>query len=408
MWKDKNILITGISGFVGPYLARYLLDKGANTFGLFRRRADGVMPKGVVDKNVEKQIHMVEGDLTDITSLGTALDEAKPDVIFHLGAQSFVFRSFSHPLETLEANTIGTGNLLEAVRLKDIDPTIVFAGSSEEYGLVFSSNEQYEHARRKYGAIFPEPETIPELPIRETNHLRPMSPYAVSKIHGDYLMRTYYYSYGLKTIVSRAFNHEGGGRGAMFVTSTIANQVMKLKLEDQNKIVIGNVNAFRDWSHVMDIIKGYALIAEKGKHGEVYNQGSQRTNSVLSYILLCMREAGYEINKIETVKGDKVVENPIEKDVSKLFGAVFEKTKVDRLMFENELEFTIQDKGIYVYTNKGKLLIEFDPMRIRPAEVPVLLSDTSKIQNIGFNVTHTLRDIIKDQLNYFLKAENRV
>ena len=94
-----------------------------------------------------------------------------------------------------------------------------------------------------------------------------MSPYAVSKVYGDYLMRNYYHSYGLETVVSRAFNHEGAGRGLMFVTSVITNQIMKLKLGETNKITIGNINAFRDWSHVLDIINGYMLLADEGKVG---------------------------------------------------------------------------------------------------------------------------------------------
>jgi len=146
----------------------------------------------------------------------------------------------------MQINCIGTLNLLETVRIKDSDAVIVFAGSSEEYGLVISSEKQYERIKASGRTVFPEPEKIPELPIKETNPLRPMSPYAVSKVYGDHLFRNYYHSYGLKTIVSRAFNHEGAGRGKMFVTSNIALQVMKLKFGETDKIKIGNVNAFRD------------------------------------------------------------------------------------------------------------------------------------------------------------------
>jgi len=406
-WRNKNVLITGISGFVGSYLAEELLKRGANVFGLIRKRADGTKPKNLVDKEIVDSICLLEGDLTDITSIATALDKSKPDIIFHLAAQSYVARSFQNPAETQLINCLGTANLLEAVRIKNFDPIIVFAGSSEEYGLVIYSEKQYQAVKGKYATIFPEPEEIPEIPIKETNPLRPMSPYAVSKVYGDYLMRNYYHSYGLKTIVSRAFNHEGAGRGPMFVTSVITNQVMKLKFGEIDKIVIGNVNAFRDWSHVKDIVNGYLLLAEKGKYGDVYNQGSMRTNSVLSYILLSLEEAGWEISKIETIDGKKIVENPTELDNSEIFGVKFEKTKIDKMLLSGEIEYTVEDKGIIVYTDKGKILIEFDQKRFRPAEVPILLSDTRKIQALGFKVNHTLRDIIKDQLNYFLKKENR-
>jgi GDPmannose 4,6-dehydratase len=302
---------------------------------------------------------------------------------------------------------MGTSNLLDAVRIKDLDSKIVFAGSSEEYGLVLSSEEQYEQAKKDYGTIFPEPEKLPEVPIKETNPLRPMSPYAVSKVYGDYLMRNYHHSYGLDTVVSRAFNHEGAGRGIMFVTSVITNQIMKLKFHETDHIIIGNINAFRDWSHVKDIVQGYILLAEKAKGGEVYNQGSMRTNSVLSYILLGLEEAGWNLNKIEAINGGKEILNPTEMDQSKIFGISFPKTKIDQLMLEGKLEYTLKDQGIKAHTDQGKVLIEFNPDRFRPAEVPILLSDTNKIQKIGAKIEHSLNGIIKDQLNYYLKKENR-
>jgi len=407
-WKDKNVLITGISGFAGSYLAKYLINQAANVYGLIRRRADGRIPKNLIDRRIHNELKLIEGDLTDLASLAHALDVAQPDAIFHLAGQSFVPRSFTHPLETFQINTIGTANLLEAVRVKDYDPTIVFAGSSEEYGLVISSEAQYERIKQKYGHIFPEPERIPELPINENNPLRPMSPYAVSKIQGEYIFRNYYYTYGMKTIVSRGFNHEGAGRGIMFVTSVVTNQVMKYKFDETEKIVIGNVNAFRDWSHVMDIVRGYCLLAEKGRPGDVYNQGSMRTNSVMSYILLSLEQAGWEVKKIETMKNNKVVENPTEIDDSEMFGVKFEKTKLDKMLLEHEIEFTIEDEGVWVHTDKGKIPVVFDPKRFRPSEVPILMADIGKIKRLGFKVEHKLTDIIRDQLNYFLKPENRM
>lgn len=407
-WKGKNVLITGISGFAGSYLAEELLKKEANVFGLIRGRADGTKSKNLIDRGITSYINLLNGDLTDITSLAGALDESQPEFIFHLAAQSFVPRSFQNPIETQQINCMGTLNLLDALRIKDHDSRIVFAGSSEEYGLVISSKEQYDRSKREYETIFPEPETIPELPIKETNPLRPMSPYAVSKVYGDYLMRNYYHSYGLDTVVSRAFNHEGAGRGLMFVTSVITNQIMKLKFKEIEKMIIGNINAFRDWSHVGDIVDGYILLAENGKNGEVYNQGSMRTNSVLSYILLSLEESGWSVKKIETLNGEKIVKEPTEIDHSKIFGIKFQKTKVDRLILERELEFAREDRGVYIHTDHEKILIEFNPERFRPAEVPILLSNAKKIQKIGANIKYQLKDIIKDQLNYFLDKDNRV
>ena len=410
MFSNKRTLITGISGFVGSQLAKYLLDNGNEVFGLLRRRADGSTPKNLVNERIYDQIHVIEGDILDISNIGSALEVAKPDIVFHLAAQSFIPSSFENPLAILMTNSLGTANLLESIRLKNLDPIVVFAGSSEEYGLAFSSQLQYSRALKKYGCIVPSPARMPELPISEENPLRPQSPYAISKVQGDYLMRGYHNIYGLKAIVSRSFNTEGAGRGSMFVTSAIAKQVMRLKLGESNKILIGNVNALRDWSHIDDIVRGYCLLAEKGDAGEVYNQGSIRTNAVLSYILLALQNAGWDVEKIETMNETdrKTVLDPLQRKDGEIFGLRFEKTKVDELLLTDELEFALEDKGIWVYTDKGKIPIEFDPGKFRPAEVPILLSDTRKIQQLGFKVTHKLEDIIKDQLNFYLKPSERI
>jgi GDPmannose 4,6-dehydratase len=400
--KSKNVLITGISGFVGSNLAKHVLNEGANVFGLIRRRADGSIPQNIRYLGIENELFLLEGDVRDISSVAFALDQAKPDVVFHLAAQSFIPRSFCSPNETMEINCLGTANLLEAIRNKGLDAVIVFAGSSEEYGLVFFSDFQYQSALKRYDTIFPPPIAIPELPVIETNPLRPMSPYAVSKVYADYLMRNYHTCYGLKTIVSRGFNQEGAGRGNMFVTSSITRQVMQYKRGEIDKICIGNVNAFRDWSHVSDVLKGYCLLAEKGIYGDVYNQGSQRTNSVLSYLLLSLECAGYAVNGIETLDGKKAVDAPNELDSSKVFGLRFEKTKVDKLILEGKLEFQLSDAGIIAITDKGEITVEFDEKKFRLAEVPILLAKTAKIEELGFQVQHSLKDIINDQLNYFL------
>jgi GDPmannose 4,6-dehydratase len=406
-WNDTNVLITGVSGFVGSYLARDLVDKGAHVFGLIRRRADGTIPKNIAYKKIENAITFIESGLEDISGLAHAVDKAEPDYIFHLAAQSFVPRSFSHPLETAQINSIGTNNLLEAVRQKEVDPVLVFAGTSEEYGLVISSQGQYDDLMKKYGVIFPEPEQIPEVPVRETNPLRPMSPYATSKVYGDFLFRNYYYTYGLKGVVSRAFNHEGAGRGVQFVTSVVTNQVSQLKFGEIDRIVIGNVNAFRDWSHVDDIIEGYQLIARNGRHGDVYNQGSNRTTSVLSYILYSIEACGHVIREIITPKTGKCVKDPLAVDNSPIYGVQFEKTRIDQMILTSEISFGLEDGGITVKTGGPEIRIVFDPERFRPSDVPILFADITKIKNLGFQVRHHVRDIVRDQMNFYMDCNNR-
>lgn len=401
----QRVLVTGISGFVGSHLAKYLVDQGAIVYGLIRRRADGSMPKNLA--SISSAVLVIEGDITDISSLANALDKSEPDIIFHLAAQSYVPKSFASPERTILANVVGTSNLLEVIRQKNCPAKVIFAGSSEEYGLVVSSEQQFARLKERYGSISPQPNRIPELPINEDNPLRPISPYAISKVFGDYLMRNYCYSYGVKTIVSRGFNHEGPGRGPMFVTSQIASQMARLKCGEASKIEIGNVNAFRDWSHILDICEGYCLLAEKGNYGEIYNLGSQRTNSVLGYILLALGEAGFHVSRIETFLGEKKVDNPSATEKVESFGLVFEQTSVDRLMLNEELEYTLDDKGILAYTDNGVVPIEFDPARFRPSDVPILIADTTKVRRLGFQAEHTLQQIIREQINYYIDPQNR-
>ena len=402
-WNDKNILITGADGFVGSYLAEELIKEGARVYGLIQRGTKDRYSKNLTDHDIENDLKIIEGDLTDITSLANALDISEPDYVFHLAAQSFIPASFKDPLKTQMINSNGTGNLLEAIRIKDHNPKIVFAGSSDEYGLVISSEKQYQNLSSKYGVIFPEPESIPELPIKETNPLRPMSPYATSKVYGEYLMRNYHNSFGMDTVVSRAFNHEGAGRGSMFVTSVITDQVAKLNSGEIDHIKIGNINALKDWSHVKDVVNGYMKLALNGVSGDVYNQGSMRTNSVLSYILLSLETAGYNIKQIETFNGEKRIDEPTLLDRKPVYGVKFDKTLVDREILEENLEYTIHDRGINVLTEQGKIVIEFNPERFRPSEVPISLADTTKIQKIGVKSSYSLKDIIEDQLNYIKK-----
>ena len=182
---NKRVLITGVSGFVGSLMAKRLLKQGLEVYGFMRQRADGLIPHNLAKLDKEDKLNLIEGNLENLSSINKALALSEADIIFHFGGQSFIPRSFEEPLETVSANCLGTANLLEAIRITDLDPVVVFAGSSEEYGLIISSLTQYEEAKARYGTVFPEPQKIPEVPIAETNPLRPMSPYAISKLYGD-------------------------------------------------------------------------------------------------------------------------------------------------------------------------------------------------------------------------------
>ena len=281
-----KVLITGISGFVGPYLAKRLLENGHEVYGLITIRADSQQPRRLVEMGVVRKVRLLCGDITNLSGTLSVIHQVQPDWIFHLAAQSFVPESFNDPLGTFRTNCLGTQNMLESVRLRDSSARIIFAGSSEEYGLQFSSKTHFDQMMKKYGEIEPTPREIPEVPINEQGFMRPMSPYATSKVYGDYAFRNYHVTYGQDTVVSRAFNHEGAGRGHNFVTSTVTRQLVSMHLGKQSTMKIGDIQSFRDWSHVLDVVDGYILLAERANSGSAYVQGSMRTNSVLKLYTL--------------------------------------------------------------------------------------------------------------------------
>jgi GDPmannose 4,6-dehydratase len=403
-----SILITGMSGFVAPYIAKKLLDQNYEVIGLQPPEADFRKSKRLKEMGIIPDIDIITGDVTDLTSILSAIQHSKPDWIFHLAAQSFIPESFRDPIGTFRVNCLGTLNILEAVRLKNVNPRIIFAGSSEEYGLQFMDADHFNRMRSKYGAgIDPAPKKYPELPIDEESSLRPMSPYATSKVYGDITFRNYHNSFGLDTVVSRAFNHEGAGRGHNFVTSAIVRQLILMHMDELKVMKIGHVQSFRDWSHVEDIADGYLVLAYKGEAGSVYNQGSKRTYSVLSYILYTISMLGYEINKIMTSREDKIITSPLDPLKLTIGNTSLESTVIDDKMLRGELEYDLTDRGLIVETNKRRFKIEFDESRFRPSDVPILLSNINKIRELGFEPKRSLLDIIGDQINYYFNYENR-
>jgi GDP-4-dehydro-6-deoxy-D-mannose reductase len=266
-------LITGVTGFAGSHLAEYLLDHQpqVEVWGIYRWRSrmDNVT-------GVQKRLRLVECDLRDYTSVHQALAQARPDAIFHLAAQSFVPSSWKAPSDTLMTNIVGQTNLFEAVRFLGLDPVVQIACSSEEYGMVFPD----------------------EVPIREENPLRPLSPYAVSKVAQDMMAYQYFQSYGLKTVRTRGFNHTGPRRGDVFVTSNFSKQVASIELGLQEPVIrVGNLEAVRDFTDVRDMVRAYWLAVTRGKPGEVYNvaTGSGITIQELLDRLLALSKVKVEV-----------------------------------------------------------------------------------------------------------------
>ncbi|MEW6368234.1 MAG: GDP-mannose 4,6-dehydratase [Acidobacteriota bacterium] len=245
-------LITGITGFAGSHLADYILAEhpAVEVVGILRWRS---RRENVV--HIEDRIKLIECDLRDLSSTKDVIDKVRPDKIFHLAAQSFVPTSWNAPAESLSTNILGQLNIFEACRAVGINPWIQLACSSEEYGMVYPN----------------------EVPIKETNPLRPLSPYAVSKVGQDYLGYQYAMSYKMNIVRTRGFNHTGPRRGDVFVDSNFAYQLVKIEKGLAAPVMyVGNLDAIRDFTDVRDMVRGYWLATEKCERGEVYNICSGR------------------------------------------------------------------------------------------------------------------------------------
>jgi len=311
-------LITGVTGFVGSHLADYLLAEQPEVeiFGIrrWRSRMENI-------EHLDGRLQLRECDLRDPAAIQGVLAEVRPDYIFHLAAQSFVPASWRAPSETLMTNILGQTNIFEAVRVLELDPVIQIAGSSEEYGLVLPD----------------------EVPIKETNPLRPLSPYAVSKVAQDLLAYQYFRSYGLKTVRTRGFNHTGPRRGEVFVTSNFAKQIASIEAGLREPVIrVGNLDAQRDFTDVRDMVRAYWLAVSEATPGEVYNLASGR--------------------------------------------AVTIRELLDRLLALSDTEVEVQ----------------VDPDRLRPSDVEILLGDYSKFRSdTGWEPSIPLEQTLKDTLDYW-------
>ncbi|MFW6131660.1 MAG: GDP-mannose 4,6-dehydratase [Candidatus Aminicenantaceae bacterium] len=313
-----RVLITGITGFAGSHLADYILQNhpDVKVFGFkrWRSRLENIT-------HIKDKINIYEADLKDMVSLRSCLKEIKPDRIFHLAAQSFVPTSWKCPAETFSINALGQINLFEALISLNLFPKIQVAGSSEEYGLVLTD----------------------EIPIKETNPLRPLSPYAVSKLSQDFLGFQYFQSYNLPVVRTRGFNHTGPRRGDVFICSNFAKQIAEIEKKKRKPVIyVGNLDAQRDFTDVRDIVRAYWLSLEKGEAGEVYNIGRGEA--------LTMREV---LNQLLSI-------------------------------------------------SQADVEIKVDPSRLRPSDVPILISDCTKFKKIsGWKPRLPFSQSLEDLLNHW-------
>jgi len=312
-----RVLITGITGFAGSHLAELLLADGRfQVYGIHRTRS------GMHNiRHILHRLHLLECDLRDPSAVERVVGEVRPDWVFHLAAQSFVPTSWAAPYETVDTNVVGQLNLFEAIRKHRLPCRVQVACSSEEYGLVHPD----------------------EVPIREEQPLRPLSPYAVSKIAQDYLAYQYHQSYGLDVVRTRAFNHAGPRQAEPFVISNFAKQIAEMELGLRPPVMwVGNLLAQRDFTDVRDIARAYRLALEWGAPGEVYNIASGETHTIQSIL--------------------------------------------DRLLALSRI----------------KVEVRVDPARLRPSDVPILLGDSSRFRACtGWEPLIPLEQTLRDTLDYW-------
>ncbi len=320
-WKDKRALITGISGFAGSHLAEQLLDLGCEVHGTIRRHA---VPMHENIEHLRGKVLLHEADITSAERILRIFEEIRPNAVFHLAAESFVPTSFREPARVSHNNIIGTIIIFEAARRFDDDlESIQVACSSEQYGLV-------------------DPNEVPVSENLKTNPFRPRSIYGITKVATEQIAWLYHNSYGVPSIITRGFNHEGPRRGIQFVTSVIHRQIVEIIEGKRDNIVIGNPNAIRDFTHVKDTVNAYILVSEKKKYSEPYNVCSGKGIMIGDYVELAKKT------------------------------------------------FNISAK-VFV-----------DPNRLRPSEVPLLIGRNDKIFNeTGWKPVRSIIDIIKDGVEYF-------
>ncbi len=318
---SKRVLITGTTGMVGSHLADFLLAEHPEVelVGTKRWRSNLSCAK-----HLERKMRFVDCDLTDAFSTLKLIREYRPDFIFHLAAQSYVLDSWTNPQSTITDNVTMQLNLFEAMRAAEVDAVIQVALSSEEYGKVL------EH----------------ELPITERNPLRPLSPYAVSKVAQDLLAYQYFQSYGLKAIRTRAFNHEGPRRGEVFVTSNFAKQIAEIEAGLREPVVhVGNLESRRDWTDVRDMVRAYWLAVHHCTPGDDY-----------------------------------VIATGVARTIKEMLDLLLSLTKT-------------------------KIEVRPDPLRMRPSDVLVLQGDASKFKACtGWETTVAFEQTMSDMLDYWRVA----
>lgn len=265
--------LTGGSGFVGGWLLQHLSEAGDTAVG-----------------------SGAEVDVTDPSLLAADLQAASPDVVYHLAALTHVGQSWSQAAETFRVNAMGTLNVLEAAAGCDVPPTVVLVSSAEVYGSLTDGR-----------------------PLDENCELRPVTPYAVSKVAAEFLGLQAYLGRGLRVVRARPFNHVGPGQAETFVVSALARRMIEAELSGSGVVKVGNLAASRDFTDVRDVVRAYRLLATSGVSGEAYNICSGHAVTIAALAEQMAGLLSYEVTLVEDPTLFRPVEVPVlVGDASKL------------------------------------------------------------------------------------------
>jgi len=290
--NGKNVpkaFITGVTGQDGAYLTQLLLEKGYEVYGMVRRTSgDGVQDGRLRWLGVADQVRIVDGDLTDLSSIVRLIQEIQPDEVYNLAAQSFVGTSWHQPLLTAQVTAVGVAYTLEAVRLACPSARVYQASSSEMYGLIQETHQS------------------------EKTPFYPRSPYAVAKLYGHWITVNYRESFGMHASSGILFNHESPLRGIEFVTRKVTDGVARIKLGLQDKLALGNIDAKRDWGHARDYVKAMWMMLQQDKADD-YVVATGQTTSVRDMCEIAFAHVG--LNLDEHLVIDPKLFRPAEVDV---------------------------------------------------------------------------------------------
>ncbi|TPJ55413.1 MULTISPECIES: GDP-mannose 4,6-dehydratase [unclassified Mesorhizobium] len=268
----KTALITGITGQDGAYLAELLLAKGYEVHGLARRSSTAdVNTTRLKWLGIEKDVRIVDGNLTDLSGLVRTMRDVKPDEVYNLAAQSFVKSSWQQPILTGNVTGIGVTNVLEAIRLESPEARFYQASSSEMYGLIQEPMQS------------------------ETTPFYPRSPYAVAKLYGHWITVNYRESFGLHASSGILFNHESPLRGIEFVTRKVTDAVARIKKGMAKELRLGNIDAKRDWGHSKDYVRAMWLMVQQDQPDD-YVVATGRTTTVRDMCRIAFDHVGLKMD----------------------------------------------------------------------------------------------------------------